>query len=61
MLLGHGFAGFTLAKPPPYGFLSVMHEARTDFARWLGLRRLLLVGAGDRSVDVQQRGANPDG
>ncbi|ACB75456.1 DoxX family protein [Opitutus terrae] len=61
ILLGHGFAGFTLAKLPRYGFLSMMHEARTDFTMWLGLLFLLLVGAGGWSMDAQRRGANPDG
>lgn len=32
MLLGHGFAGFSLSKLPRYGSLRMMHEARTDFA-----------------------------
>ncbi len=57
ILLGHGFAGFTLSKLPRYGFLSMMHEARTDFAMWLGLLFLLIVGAGGWSFDAQRRGA----
>ena len=32
ILLGHGFWTFTLAKLPRYGFLSMVHEARTDFS-----------------------------
>ena len=35
ILLGHGFWGFSLTKLPRYGFLSMVHEARTDFAVWL--------------------------
>ncbi len=53
MLLGHGFWGFALAKLPRYGFLSMMHEARTDFSMLLGLLFLLLVGAGAWSVDAR--------
>ena len=51
MLLGHGFWTFTLAKLPRYGFLSMMHEARTDFSMLLGLLFLLIVGAGAWSMD----------
>jgi len=53
MLLGHGFWRFTLAKLPRYGFLSMMHEARTDLAMLLGLLFLLIVGAGAWSVDAR--------
>jgi putative oxidoreductase len=52
MLLGHGFWGFALAKLPRYGFLSMMHEARTDFSMLLGLLFLLIVGAGAWSADA---------
>ena len=52
ILLGHGFWTFTLAKLPRYGFLSMLHEARTDFCMLLGLLFLLIVGAGAWSVDV---------
>jgi putative oxidoreductase len=52
ILLGHGFWTFTLAKLPRYGFLSMMHEARTDFSMLLGLIFLLIVGAGVWSVDA---------
>jgi putative oxidoreductase len=46
ILLGHGFWGFSLTKLPRYGFLSMIHEARTDLAMWLSLLFLLIVGAG---------------
>jgi putative oxidoreductase len=46
ILLGHGFWVFSLTKLPRYGFLSMLHEARTDLAMWFGLLFLLLVGAG---------------
>lgn len=57
ILLGHGFVGFSLSKLPRYGFLSMMHEARIDFAMWLGLPVVLIVGAGGWSADAQGRGA----
>jgi uncharacterized membrane protein YphA (DoxX/SURF4 family) len=53
ILLGHGFWTFTLPDLPRYGFLSMMHEARTDFSMVLGLVFLLCVGAGRWSVDGQ--------
>jgi putative oxidoreductase len=52
ILLGHGFWTFTLTKLPRYGFLSMMHEARTDFSMWLGLVFLLIIGAGRWSLDA---------
>lgn len=52
ILLGHGFWNFTLAKLPRYGFLSMMHEARTDLSMWLGLAFLLIVGPGRWSLDA---------
>jgi uncharacterized membrane protein YphA (DoxX/SURF4 family) len=51
VLLGHGFWGFALSKLPRYGFLSMVHEARTDFSMWLGLVFLLIVGGGWWSLD----------
>jgi len=51
ILLGHGFWMFTLPDLPRYGFLSMLHEARTDFSMVLGLLFLLAVGAGRWSVD----------
>jgi uncharacterized membrane protein YphA (DoxX/SURF4 family) len=52
ILAGHGFWTFTLAKLPRYGFLSMMHEARTDFSMLLGLIFLLIVGPGAWSLDA---------
>ncbi len=52
ILLGHGFWTFTLAKLPRYGFLSMTHEARTDFSMLCGLLFLLLVGGGSWSLDA---------
>ena len=52
ILLGHGFWRFSLPKLARYGFWSMMHEARTDFAMWMGLLFLLFVGAGSISLDA---------
>jgi putative oxidoreductase len=52
ILLGHGYWLFAAAKQPP-GFWSMMHEARTDFAMWMGLLFLLIVGAGCISLDAR--------
>jgi len=49
--LGHGYWRFTLPKLKHYGFLSMLHEARTDFSMFLGLLFLLMVGAGTWSLD----------
>jgi uncharacterized membrane protein YphA (DoxX/SURF4 family) len=51
VLLGHGFLGFSLMELPHYGFLSMVHEARTDFCMWFGLLFLLLTGPGRLSLD----------
>ncbi len=51
--LGHGFGGFALPKLERYGFLSMLHEARTDLCMWLGLVYLLIVGAGRWSIDAR--------
>jgi uncharacterized membrane protein YphA (DoxX/SURF4 family) len=51
ILLGHGFAGFSLPKLARYGFWSMAHEARTDFCMWMGSLFLVLAGAGRISLD----------
>ena len=54
ILLGQGFAGFSLTKLPRYGLLSMLHEARTDLCMWLGLLFLLIVCAGRKwSIDAK--------
>jgi len=54
ILLAHGFWGFSLTKLLRYGFLSMIHEARTDLAMWFGLIFLLIVGAGRKwSLDAK--------
>ena len=54
VLLGHGIWQFTLMKLPRYGFLSMMHEARTDFSMVLGLIFLIIVGPGRWSLDASR-------
>jgi uncharacterized membrane protein YphA (DoxX/SURF4 family) len=52
ILLGHGFWRFSVSKLPSYGFWSMAHEARVDFAMLLGAVFLLIVGAGAWSMDA---------
>lgn len=52
VLLGHGFLGFTLTHLEHYGFLSMVHEARTDLAMWFCLLFLLITGPGRWSLDA---------
>jgi uncharacterized membrane protein YphA (DoxX/SURF4 family) len=51
ILLGYGFWGFSLRQLSSYGFWSMAHEARTDFAMLLGSIFLLIAGAGPWSLD----------
>lgn len=44
ILLGHEFMGFSLKPLPRYGFLSMLHEARTDICMICGLLFLLSAG-----------------
>jgi putative oxidoreductase len=53
ILLGHGFWRFSLGKLSSYGFWSMAHEARTDFAMLLGSVFLLIAGAGAWSLDAR--------
>jgi uncharacterized membrane protein YphA (DoxX/SURF4 family) len=53
ILLGHGFWRFSLSKLPIYGFWSMAHEARVDYAMLLGALFLLIVGAGSWSIDAR--------
>jgi len=52
MLLGQGYWMFNLPKLNQYGFWSMAHEARVDFAMFLGAIFLLIVGAGSISLDA---------
>jgi putative oxidoreductase len=51
ILLGHGFWRFSLPKLSAYGFWTMAHEARVDFAMLLASMFLLIVGAGAWSID----------
>ena len=53
ILLGHGVWRFSLSKLPSYGFWTMAHEARADFAMLLGSIFLLVVGAGAWSLDAR--------
>ena len=57
--LGHGYWHFTLPKLKHYGFLSMLHEARTDFSMVLGLLFLLIAGGGSRSFMRRQSTKSP--
>ena len=59
LFLGHGLWMFNLPKANSYGFWSMMHEARTDFAMLLGGIFLLIVGAGCFSLDGCCRSVSP--
>lgn len=59
VLVGHPFAGFSLQKLDRYGFLSFVHEARTDLLMIFCLVFLLIVGAGRWSLDARIAGSTP--
>ena len=62
VLLGHGFGPFGVRDAPYYGFLSMVHEMRTDWAMLLGSLFLILVGGGPWSLDAlvsRRRGQTP--
>jgi putative oxidoreductase len=52
ILLGHGYFLFSAPSVTKTGLLSMLHEARTDLSMLLASSYLLLVGAGDRSLDA---------
>jgi len=52
ILLGHGYWGFHVRDLPRYGFWTMAHESRTDFAMLLGCLFLLIVGGGLWSFDA---------
>lgn len=51
ILLGHSYWGLSLRELSGYGFWSMAHEARTDFAMLTGSLFLLFSGAGPLSLD----------
>ncbi len=48
---GESFGPFVLRDLKSYGFWSMAHEMRTDFAMWLGALFLIIKGGGKWSVD----------
>ena len=48
---GESFGPFVLSELKTYGFWSMAHEMRTDFAMWLGCLFLIFKGGGRWSVD----------
>lgn len=51
IIYGQSILGFSLPHADTYNFWSFAHEARTDFAMWLGSLFLLIKGAGSFSID----------
>ena len=47
------FGPFVLRDLKTYGFWSMAHEMRTDFAMWLGSLFLLIKGGGRWSIDLE--------
>jgi putative oxidoreductase len=50
--VGKSFGPFVLRELNTYGFWSMAHEMRTDFAMWLGSLFLLIKGGGKWSLDL---------
>lgn len=60
ILLGHDWLIFRVRELDRYGFLSMTHETRTDFAMLMEAIFILLAGAGRLSVDATRwRGPSP--
>jgi len=59
ILVGQGFWGFSLKTLSSYGWWSMAHEARTDFAMLLSSVFLLLVGAGPWAIDQRLHETRP--
>ena len=51
ILTGSDLGVFHVGKFETYGFWSMAHEARTDYAMWLGSIFLIIEGGGKWSVD----------
>ncbi|HTN69031.1 MAG TPA: DoxX family protein [Dysgonamonadaceae bacterium] len=49
--MGESFGPFILRDLKTYGFWSMAHEIRTDFAMWLGSLFLIIKGGGKWSID----------
>jgi putative oxidoreductase len=60
ILLGHDWLMFSVRDLDRYGFLSMTHETRTDFAMLMESIFILLAGAGRWSTDATRwRGPSP--
>jgi putative oxidoreductase len=60
ILLGHDWLMFSVRDLDRYGFLSMTHETRTDFAMLMESIFILLAGAGHWSMDATRwRGPSP--
>lgn len=55
---GESFGPFVLRELKTYGFWSMAHEMRTDYAMWLGSLFLLIKGAGKWSLDFKMNVIN---
>ena len=53
ILLGHGYLGFQVRELSRYGFLSMTHEMRTDWAMLLGSIFLIVVGPDRLTLDAR--------
>lgn len=53
ILFGASFGPFELRELSTYGFWSMAHEMRTDFAMFLGSLFLLIEGGGKWSIDLK--------
>jgi len=56
ILLGHGIGPLDVREMDTYGFWTMMHAARTDWAMLLGSLVLAIAGAGPRSLDAFRSG-----
>ncbi|MBR9998948.1 MAG: DoxX family protein [Cyclobacteriaceae bacterium] len=57
---GESFGPFVLRDLKTYGFWSMAHEMRTDFAMWLGSLFLIITGGGKWSADRLIMKRTPD-
>lgn len=54
ILLGHDWLSFSVRDLDRYGFLSMTHETRTDFAMLMEASFILMAGAGPWSLDARR-------
>ncbi len=57
---GASFGPFALRELSTYGFWSMAHEMRTDWAMWLGSIFLMIKGGGKWSLDLKWRKASEE-